>query len=457
MQKIITATGVNNVDLAIAKELQDNINFQVIGAYDKKKDLLLICEKYQPNILIISDALFGNENLTKLLIDIKKSLEDIRIVYLTSPSRDKQVLSDLSLLVDMGIYDIARNKNFTIDFIVNLIKNPKDVSYVQDLQLKRENRQENVKFIIDDFYDEKAKRRAKIVICSSIKPGSGKSFLSVNLATGIAKYGKDHPKVCLIEGDLQNLSIGTLLGLEDTKKTLKTAMDKIATIVSKTGELEASPYQIEEVNRFILNCFVPYKHKEIDNLYCLVGSELTFNEVSSIYPSYYAYLIEAIADEFDVIIIDTNSSVSHTTTLPLLEFCDKAYYVINLDFNNIKNNVRYRELLKEIGIAKKVKYVLNEAINKDKTSNLKEDLLFSQENIVDAGFDLVTSIPIVDKSVFFNRLFTGEPIILDENINYTEDAKGALLKVCEDVYPCENKFGDKEAVIKKKKGFFNRW
>ena len=83
--------------------------------------------------------------------------------------------------------------------------------------------------------------------------------------------------------------------------------------------------------------------------------------------------------------------------------------------------------------------------------------MFSQDNIVDAGFDLVTSIPIIDKSVFFNRLFTGEPIILDENIDYTEEAKRALLKVCEDVYPCENKFGDKEVSIKKKKGFFNRW
>ena len=54
---------------------------------------------------------------------------------------------------------------------------------------------------------------------SSIKPGCGKSFVSTNVATAIAKFGdkKDgrQPRVCILEADLQTLSVGTLLSLED--------------------------------------------------------------------------------------------------------------------------------------------------------------------------------------------------------------------------------------------------
>ena len=40
----------------------------------------------------------------------------------------------------------------------------------------------------------------------------------------------------------------------------------------------------------------------------------------------------------DVVIIDSNSSLVHVSTIPLLQLCSKVFYVLNLDFNNIRNN-----------------------------------------------------------------------------------------------------------------------
>lgn len=438
MQTVILATGIEQFDQGLVHSLEGE-DFHILGTVRKKDGLDRLCEQYQPDILIISDLLYGQSQLTGLLIDIKNLLPSVRIIYLTAPTKDKGTLTELSLLAEQGIYDIGREKKYTMEYVLGMVMNPRGPEQVQDLLSGREKKESDITFIFDNAFNPKDiyanKKRAKIVMTSSIKPGSGKSFLSANLAVGIAKYGKDKPKVALIEGDLQNLSIGTLLGLEDSKKNLKSAMERIGSVVRDTGDIEGTAYQLEEVDRYILSCFIPYRQDGINNLYCLVGSQLTFNEVSDISPFYYSYLINAISEEFDVIIIDTNSSISHTTSLPILELSDQAYYVVNLDYNNIRNNVRYMDLLKEIGVDQKVKYILNEAIN---TNDGQESLMFTQENLEDAGFNVISAIPIIDKSVFYNRLFEGRPIILDKDIAYTQEAKQALLKICNDIYPVES-------------------
>lgn len=299
-----------------------------------------------------------------------------------------------------------------------------------------------------------------LAIMSSIKPGTGKSFLSVNVATAIAAYGKktakgQRPKVALIEGDLQNLSIGTLLQIEDSKKNLKNVMKRIAEIVTKEGEFIGTPYQVEEINSYIKSSFLPYG--KLKNLLCLVGSQLSFEEIEDIAPHYYTYLVEAIAPEFDVVIVDTNSALTHVTTYPLLQMAKNCFYILNLDFNNIRNNTRYRETLQNIGVLNKVKYILNEDLTKEIIKNQKEDLLYTSEHLAESGFKLIAKVPLIDKSIFLNRLYNGTPVVLDENNKDTALAKKELLKVANEIYPIEG-FDSSNEKIKgnkeTKKGFF---
>lgn len=297
-------------------------------------------------------------------------------------------------------------------------------------------------------------------IISSIKPGTGKSFLSVNVACAIARYGKKTkdgrpPRVALIEGDLQNLSIGTLLQLEDSKKNLKSVMNKISEIVTKEGDFVGNPYQVESVNSYIKSSFLPYG--KLKNLECLVGSQLSFEEIEDIVPYYYVYLVEAIAMDFDVVIVDTNSALTHVTTFPLLQMAKNCFYILNLDFNNIRNNTRYRETLRSIGVLDKVKYVLNEDITKDVLKNKKEDLIYTADHLHQSGFDLVGKIPLIDKVIFLNRLYNGTPVVLDEGNPYTKDAKHELLKVANEIYPIEGFREDNKKKEEGRKGFFRFW
>lgn len=128
----------------------------------------------------------------------------------------------------------------------------------------------------------------------------------------------------------------------------------------------------------------------MQNLEALVGSQLTMSEIEDIKPFHYIYLIEAIVDEYDVIIIDTNSSLAHVTTYPLLRLSNTAYYIINLDFNNVRNNARYKETLKDLDVLDRVKYILNEDIEETGASNENEGekLIFTSEHLSQTGFDV---------------------------------------------------------------------
>ncbi|MBQ3423050.1 MAG: hypothetical protein IJH34_15665 [Romboutsia sp.] len=152
------------------------------------------------------------------------------------------------------------------------------------------------------------------------------------------------------------------------------------------------------------------------------------------------YLVDAIIDDYDVIIIDSNSSISHVTTYPLLKMANTCYYILNLDFNNIRNNTRYRSTLKELGITDKVKYILNQDIKNDSNgahsgTNI-ETLLFTANHLDDSGFKLEATIPAIPQTVFLNRLYEGKPIILDDK-DYTKNVRHELLKICNQIWPIE--------------------
>ena len=282
----------------------------------------------------------------------------------------------------------------------------------------------------------------KLFVVSSIKPGSGKSFVSSNLATAIANYGQPgpdgrKPTVALIEGDLQNLSIGTILGIkEDHKHNLKTAIEKIDSIIdARTGALRpgVEPHHLDEVDSFIRSCFKEFK--SVKNLKTLVGSQFAPDELALVTAHHYRYLLEAIVDIFDVVIVDTNSSLNHVTTEPLLRLANQIFYVVNLDFNNVHNNYRYRTKLVSMGIGDKIKYILNEDVSQNRDN--KEKLIFGPEQLIESGFNLTGAIPAIDKAVFLNRLHDSIPVVIDTE-KITLKARLELCRIADGIWPMDN-------------------
>lgn len=236
-----------------------------------------------------------------------------------------------------------------------------------------------------------------------------------------------------MEADLQTLSLGTLLSIEDDKVNLKSVMRKISTVVNEKGVVSDDKIKKVEVEDYILNAFKPYS--KCKNLYALVGSQLTMEEVEGISPYYYIYLVSVISKHFDIVIIDSNSSLHHVTTYPLLTIVNRCYYVLNLDFNNVRNNQKYRSTtLKNLGVIDKVRYVLNEDLTD--YSDGPEKLEFNSY-ILEESFPLEAKIPMINKVVFMNRIWRGTPCVLDDT-KETLKARYEISKVANQIYPIEN-------------------
>lgn len=498
MKTLISATGDKNMD----KYILGLAGYDGLGSIQDRSTLNDGTMYFNPDILLTSEKLPGTEDMDTIILNLHRNLPNMKIIYILS-DKAKLIKQDvLKKFVDSGINNIYFQSKIGAKDIKNFLETDKNQeSLKKDLHLvdttkattnpkhpdikqkepetktyqMPENSQKamyrapahNTTTDGDQLTGDlmvnynKAQGYAHVIpnlsIVSSIKPGTGKSFVSANLATAIAAYGVNTkagvpPTVGLIEGDLQNLSIGTLLQIEDSKRNLKAAMDKIAKIVTREGEFVGNIYDVEEIEKFTKSCFLPYE--KLKNLRCLVGSQLSFEQIEDITPHYYTYLCESMAEEFDVLIVDTNSALTHISTFPLLQMAKNCFYILNLDFNNVRNNMRYRETLQNIGVMDKVKYILNEDISNTYQKSFQEDIIYTGDHLADSGFDLVGRIPIIDKAVFLNRVYLGTPLVLDENVDATKDAKNEILKIANEIYPIKG-YKEKNTESKSKMGFFS--
>ena len=466
--KVLAATGIEALNDGVKTLEQCN----VIAIANDSNAVYDKIEETHPQIVIISDWLSGEDSVTELLLDLKRQYNYIRFIYLAGQldPRNQERIDELGRLVLSGIYDICISKNVNLEVIDNLIKNPKQeaaVSFLAKIILNSANPSE---FVKDDEVLTGLSDAGKMIkgtmdnvyVFTSIKPGTGKSFLSVNTACAIAAYGKtkddgEKPKVALIEADLQTLSIGTILDIkEDKKKNMKSAMEAISTIFDK-GNMIGDDNSVMLVNKVIRECMQPYG--KIENLHVLTGSTLTPEEIDSlkITPEYYIYLLDIIRKEYDVVIIDTNSSMFHITTYPILQKAYRCYYILNLDINNIRNNLRYYGTLKKLGLVEKIRWILNENIENKKNTKENgtniEKLEFTADEFEEQYFKLSVKVPSVPKTVFLNRLYNGTPVVLDKNIEYTKEVKLALMELANQVWDVSEAL-EVEKHVKKNKGLF---
>ena len=162
--------------------------------------------------------------------------------------------------------------------------------------------------------------------------------------------------------------------------------------------------------------------------------------------------------EYDIVIIDTNSSMMHITTYPLLQKAERCFYIMNLDINNVRNNLRYLGVLKKLNLTDKINWILNENIENNKKFKEQgidvEKLHFTAEDLeTKYRMNFVAKIPAISKTIFLNRVYDGTPLVLDEdNVTYTLDAKKELLNLADIIWKIEKEVPS--APEKKSGGFF---
>lgn len=384
------------------------------------------------------EGVYGDISTIDFILEAKRANPMLRIVYFSGELNlsNEDVVYKLNELIESGVYDIYSGKKISQEIIAHELSNPKtfdDVKDIVDLKMSQESYTESAKQDFGAGY-------RNIIIVSSIKPGSGKSFVSTNLAVGIAKYGKKKkdgttPRVAIIDGDLQTLSVGTLLGIEDSRLNLTAALKSVTTVLNNRGEIIGSDSEIEDVRAFVKKCFLP--SKAIPNLYGLVGSQLQFKDLGGIRPYHFFYMVQLMIDEFDIIIIDSNSSLEHKTTGPILQLAGFCFYVLDLDFVSVRANLRHRQELQNLGVLSKVSYVLNKAITKDNAYMFSEKLEYGPDNLEGDGFKVAARLPMVDPTIMLNRLHNKTPIILDTQ-PHTTPMRMELTQIADQIWPMAN-------------------
>lgn len=297
MIKIVTALGNPGLNFDLKKYNE----FEIIGKdIQYSEGIIELLELHNEiDYIIVSELLEGEIALISLIEQIHKINKKIKIIIILNEKNIE--LEDQ--LIQKGVQDIFYNKSDIIE-IVNLLKT-KNMEY---LNKELRNEIEKLKEIILEKNNEKINnKRAKIkkIDKENIKNktmgilgnnGIGKTsfcYLSANILE--EKY-----KILLIDFDLKNNDLSYLLKI-------------------KKEYIEKDNISINDFIKKIRN-----------NIYILSGLNFLIN-----YKNYdikkIIFEINKIKNNYDFILIDTNSNIFLEENIEIFNFCDQLILLNNAD------------------------------------------------------------------------------------------------------------------------------
>lgn len=445
----------NNEAIAtMLNERGSNYGYHLIKTICKKRDVVnqfkeLMNAAVSIDTVLIIEGLDDDTSMTtwELAIYLKNNYADIKYVYMIGDTdlHDPSNAYALNQLVKNQIYNIYAggkvDENGLID-ILNRNQNKEEVEAELNLNnLSSDNFNPTVGY-------------NNVVLVSSMKPGSGKTFVATNIALAIARYGQlkrledgrmVKPRVAIVDGDLLNLSVGALLRVNNNSSNMATALSSIQQYVRPDGVYGLSDETLDNLTKFIRRCLIP--HKQINNLYCMVAPSIDMETLSTLTPSQFFFMMERLLKAFDVIICDSNSSFEHQTTSALFEMCGRALLVCDMDYNNICNNVRYNEKLVDMGYGNKLHYILNKNISYDIAPNCLYDIAYSGDEFSRNGIIVDHKIPLIDANKIKALDYMGKSLVFDDDPSKDiSDGRLALLEIANSIWNIDvNRFNEDDS------------
>lgn len=408
MQNVLLVAERDNLKSIFDREQLSD--FKVVSYCSRKEEAISYLEANNKavNIVLLAEGTPSSGMTTlSLIMEIRRKWPNIRIVFFSGefiPS-DTVKAAMLSDIVKAGVYDIIPGSRPNVTEFITVMNKPRTYVeakiYVLDNTPKKQDTTGILKNVIS-FY--------------SVKPGSGKSFLAYNTAVAIAKFGQEKsngkkPRVALIDGDLNSLSIGALMHMGNSNRNLREALKLAGQVVDTNGNVIGTQEALAETKKEIRQCFI--RHPEITNLYAMVASEFPLSERIAINPRQFYFFMECIYEAFDIVIVDMNSSLEHTTTGPLFALSNRIYFLLDPDFNNIVNNKRYQQDLVALGVNSKTRYIMNKYLSKQQQEEFTAMLDYNVGDIRSSGIDIVGTVAMVDPIIMNNRAMSGSPLVLD--------------------------------------------
>lgn len=176
----------------------------------------------------------------------------------------------------------------------------------------------------------------KVLLCTSVIPGEGKTFVSTNLAMSLALLGR---KVLIVGLDIRKPRLVRLFGLSDDKRGITSFL---------AGDTENYALLDAQITHGVLN----------DNLDVLPAGICPPNPGELISKSLLDKGIEHLRSSYDYIILDTSPIGLVSDTLEMGRLADATFFVCRADHTPKSNFAMVNEVAAS-GKLPKVNFVLN--------------------------------------------------------------------------------------------------
>lgn len=442
---LVMATGQPQID-QIAQYFN---GFEVDCIVEYRRDILNTCLEKRPDILVVSDNIGGTENLLNILIQTKHAYPDLRIIYFTSQlnPRDEVRRQMLSVLVEMGVYDILFDNRFSVDILKHLLKNPKPKEAVSKIVIKEGKRKNStqkrqlIELIVNEEDTGSASVHSQKNIHSFIssKGGVGKTFIVSNLISVLDRESMNSlagkpPKIAVIDGDFMGCGLSNIFKSINKDKNILKAIDIANSVidVNNEGKLTNDKNAIANAVEQIRECFVQLNNYK--NVYILGGNEgfITDEQMKKINSHAMTFIIEAVMKDFDIVIADITADFELKIWFPFFSFSRQLFSVMTQDFNSVSNALRHQPIIEEfVGQKSKIKYVLNRHIENEKS-------LFNSNSIEElTNYKLLSKVPDIPQQLFIDNLYEGK-LIVEEDSELAHMVKIAIVMIASQIWPIKD-------------------
>ena len=410
MKKIITALGNPN----LSEKIKNYKNIEILTKDIQYQEGIFEVLEKEKNIdfLILSENLLGKNKIENLIKKIKEKNNKLKII-LVMENKNENIEN---ILYFNGVNKIFYNN----EKIINIIKYIENKNEEKNTEIK--NELENLKKLLiknniyledekeikennkEKVINKKIKKENTKVISIAGTGGIGKSIITLNLANILKE---NNQKILIIDFDILNKSLHTILGVNEYSKKIKNKLQKNNLINNKINIKEL----IIKIN------------KKVD---LISGINLIFDSKYKISSEKIKFIIEELKEYYDLIIIDTSSECFFDYTKNILKESDIILFLLEANLVEIK---KAKNLLKI--------YNKNWKINEEKIKLIINK--YNEESVDEKIIkNIFSEYKILGKIKFnkkYNNLINKN---FEENI-YTKNIKKDYKKITEKIIKLKNK------------------
>lgn len=446
-KSVLLATGQDSIDAIIeSPTLQSDV--QILDKIHKRELIIEKCEELNPEIVIVGENIGGKGTMIDILLQLRVKFPQIRIIYLAGKVNpgDDVMLGNLGLLVSVGIYDILATNEISFQQIQKLIHTPmeyEDVKHFTEKIRDSSGKKSSVDIRITVPEEEETEDTLRLYenVYSFISPQGavGKSTIVQNLAITLDKYAMPNikgrkPRIAIIDLDFQGFSTSRFFDTINKENHIFAAIDAAAKAIDDLGEMKnLTKIEENEIHDTILHAFVPAK--KYKNIYVLGGDDKVYERgnICKMTPYLLTFIIESVVQEYDVILIDANTTIECNIAFPLYHLSNIVYNILDVSTQCFNMNKRYLTFLEDMDVYQPLnnKFILNKAFDMTDTYLSLRDI---EKGL---GIDFKYTFPKINDQTMFNLNCKNESII-ESNDDSLDDVKVEFMTFANEIIALKN-------------------